>query len=260
MTMALVEIERSGGVAHVWLNRSERHNALTVELGDALVGEFEALGRDPAVRVIVLGGRGGSFCTGADLGEMKAATGAPFDRALADAQHLSRLFAAVAGSPQPVVGRIHGHVLGGGMGLLCACDITVAAEDTRFGFPEVRIGILPAVISPYVLRRIGDRNARELMLTGERFGSDVALRVGLVEHVAPVALLDAAVKERVDELLEGGPDAQRRVKALLARWSDTSFAEYCADLPRALAEARGSDEAREGLAAFLGKRKPRWQE
>ncbi|HVP14125.1 MAG TPA: enoyl-CoA hydratase-related protein [Terriglobales bacterium] len=257
--MASVEVERSGAVAHVWLNRPERHNALTVELGGDLIREFDSLGRDPAVRVIVLGGRGRSFCAGADLGEMKAATAAPFERALADAQRLARLFAAIADCPRPVVGRIHGHVLGGGMGLLCACDITVASEDTRFGFPEVRIGILPAVISPYVLRRIGDRNARELILTGERFGSDVALRVGLVEHVTSGALLDAAVQERVDELLEGSPDAQRRIKSLLARWSDTSFAEYSAGLPRALAEARGSDEAREGLAAFLEKRRPRWQ-
>ncbi len=257
--MASVEVERSGAVAHVWLNRPERHNALTAELGDGLIRAFEALGRDDAVRVVVLGGRGGSFCAGADVSEMKAATGAPFERALADSEHLARMFAAVAQCPRPVVGRIHGHVLGGGMGLLCACDITIASEDTRFGFPEVRIGIIPAVISPYVLRRIGDRNARELMLTGERFGSDVALRVGLVEHVTVSGLLDAAVQERVGQLLEGSPDAQSRVKTLLARWSDTSFAEYSSSLPRTLAEARGSDEAREGLAAFLEKRKPRWQ-
>ena len=258
--MALVEIERSGPVAHLWLDRPEQHNALSAELGAALVEAFEALGRDRAVRVVVLGGRGASFCAGADLAAMKASADAPFEQNLAEAERLAGVFAAVAECPKPVVGRIHGHVLGGGMGLVCACDIAVAAGDARFGFTEARLGILPALISPYVLRRLGDRHARELMLTGERLGADLAERVGLVQHVVPPADLDAKVKERVGALLAGGPEAQRRIKSLLGQWQGTGWQEYCSALPRVLAEARASDEAREGLAAFLEKRKPGWQE
>ena len=151
-----------------------------------------------------------------------------------------------------------GGVYGGGVGLCCACDISVAADDAKFGITEVRLGIIPGLISPYLIRRMGDRQARELMLTGERFDAATALRVGLVHHVAPVAELDARVNERVGELLKGGPEAQRRVKALLELWTDTTWEEYRAGLPRTLAEIRNGEEAREGLAAFFEKRKPRW--
>jgi methylglutaconyl-CoA hydratase len=258
--MTFVEIEHGGAVAYVWLNRPQKHNALSAEVVAELVEAFEALGRDAAVRVVVLGGRGPSFCVGADLAAMRALAEAPFEQRVADSEHLARLFAVVADCPRPVIGRIHGHVLGGGLGLACACDLAVAAEETRFGFAEVRVGILPALISPYVLRRIGDRHARELMLTGERFGADVAQRIGLVQHAVPAAELDAKVRERAGELLAGGPEAQRRIKALLDRWHSARSEEYRSGLPRVLAEVRASDEAREGLAAFLEKRRPRWQE
>jgi methylglutaconyl-CoA hydratase len=259
-SMTFIEIEPSGSVAHVWLNRPQKHNALSAEVVVELTAAFEALGRDSAVRVVVLGGRGPSFCVGADLAGMRALAEAPYEQRVADSELLARSFAAVAECPKPVIGRIHGHVLGGGLGLACACDLAVAAEETRFGFAEVRVGILPAVISPYVLRRIGDRHTRELMLTGERFGADVAQSIGLVQHVVPAAEVDAKVRERAGELLAGGPEAQRRIKALLGRWHAIGWEEYRADLPRVLAEVRAGDEAREGLAAFLEKRRPRWQE
>jgi methylglutaconyl-CoA hydratase len=242
----------------VWLNRPEQHNALSLELGAALAHAFEALADDAAVRVVVLGGRGASFCAGADLAGMQAAAGATFEENLAEAERLARTFEAVARCPKPVVGRIHGHALGGGAGLACACDIAIAAGDARFGFAEVRLGILPALISPYVLRRLGDRHARELMLTGERFGAETAHRAGLVQHVAFPEALDEKVDERVHALLPGGPQAQARIKALLERWDESDAAAYRAALPRILAEARSSAEAREGLAAALEKRKPGW--
>jgi len=257
--MSLVEVDRDRGVARVWLNRSEQHNALAVELAAELAQAFERLAADDAVRVVVLGGRGPSFCAGADIGAMKAAANASFEDNVAEAQRLGALFAAVADLPKPVVGRIHGNVFGGGVGLACACDLAVAADDARFGLTEVRLGILPAIISPYVIRRLGDRHARELMLTGERFGTADALRVGIVQHAVPAAELDSKVDERVAALLAGGPAAQRRIKELLDRWANSSWQEYRASLPRTLAEVRAGAEAKDGLAAFLEKRKPAWQ-
>uniref|UniRef100_A0A832MNC1 Enoyl-CoA hydratase/isomerase family protein n=1 Tax=Eiseniibacteriota bacterium TaxID=2212470 RepID=A0A832MNC1_UNCEI len=256
--MSLVEIEREGPLARVWLNRPEVHNALSPELVAALVAALHALAHDDGARVLVLGGRGPSFCAGADIGAMRAAAGATFEDNLAEAERLGGAFAALADLPKPVVARVHGGVYGGGVGLACACDIVVAADDATFGLTEVRLGILPGLISPYVLRRLGDRRARELMLTGERFGADRALAAGVADHVVPAAELDARVAERVEQLLFGGPHAQARIKGLLELWADVGWEEYRAALPRTLAEVRSGAEAKEGLAAFLEKRKPRW--
>jgi methylglutaconyl-CoA hydratase len=257
--MALVETESDGALARVWLNRPEQHNALSAELAAELAAAFHGLAHDSSVRVVVLGGRGPSFCAGADIGMMKASAQATFEQNLAEAERLGAMFAALAEFPKPVVGRIHGMVLGGGVGLACACDIPVATEGARFGLTEVRLGILPALISPYVLRRLGDRNARELMLTGERFAADQALRLGVVQHVVPEAELDAKVDERAAALLEGAPGAQGRIKLLLEHWTESSGEAYRAALPRTLAEARSGAEARDGLAAFFEKRKPGWK-
>ena len=258
MTSPPVAIEREGAVARVWLDRPASHNALAPDLAAALAAAFHTLAHEDAVRVVVLGGRGPSFCAGADVATMKASAQASFDQNLAEAERLAGTFAALADFPKPLIGRVHGHALGGGVGLLCTCDIVVAADDARFGLSEVRLGILPAVISPYVLRRLGDRHARELMLTGERFDGAAALRVGLVHHVAPVAGLDAKVSERIEALLAGAPAAQRRIKTLLELRADTTWEEYRSAMPRVLAEVRSGEEAREGLSAFIEKRKPAW--
>ncbi|OGF16415.1 MAG: hypothetical protein A2W00_07655 [Candidatus Eisenbacteria bacterium RBG_16_71_46] len=256
--MTLVDVVLEGPVGRVWLNRPEQHNALTPELGDELISALHALAHHDTIRVMVLGGRGPSFCAGADLGAMKASAGAGFDENLAEAERLGAVFAALADFPKPVVGRIHGSVFGGGMGLLCACDIPVASRDSKFGLTEVRLGILPALISPYVIRRLGDRNAREMMLTGERFDAETALRLGLVQAVSEPKELDARVDERVKALLEAAPLAQTRIKQLLALYRQASADDYRAALPRTLAEVRSGPEAREGLAAYFAKRKPEW--
>ena len=255
---SVIEVAREGPVARVWLNRPDQHNALAPALLAGIVSSFHELAHEDAIRVVVLGGRGASFCAGADINTMKASSQASYADNLAEAEKLAHLFAAVADFPKPVVGRIHGSVYGGGVGLTCCCDIPVASDEARFGLTEVRLGILPSVISPYVVRRLGDRAARELMLTGERFGAQVAMAYGMVSHVVPLAELDGKVDERVQALLMGGPLAQRRIKTALQLYGDTTWEEYRAQTPRTLAEVRGTDEARDGLAAFFEKRKPKW--
>jgi len=223
----LIEVARERAVARVWLNRPEQHNALSTEFAEELKEAFHALAHDPSVRVIVLGGRGASFCAGADIAAMKASASASFEQNLAEATRLGGLFHSLADLPKPVVARVHGNVFGGGVGLAAACDIVVASDDSVFALSEVRLGILPALISPYVVRRLGD--------------------------------LDAKVEERVLALLAGAPQAQGRIKMLLELYADSAWEEYRAALPRTLAEVRGGAEARDGLAAFLEKRKPAWQ-
>ena len=256
---ALIEVNRDGPVARVWLNRPEQHNALSADMVAEITDGLHTLAHEASVRVVVLGGRGPSFCAGADIEMMKASAEASFEINEAQALAFGGMFAALADLPKPVVGRIHGNVLGGGVGLTCACDIPVASDDALFGLTEVRLGILPALISPYVIRRLGDAKAREYMLTGERFGATVALRLGVVSHVVTPAELDAKVDERVLALLSGGPYAQSRIKMLLELYVDSTWEEYRSALPRTLAEVRSGPEAREGLSAFLEKRKPSWQ-
>jgi methylglutaconyl-CoA hydratase len=256
--MAKVDIEREGAVARVWLDNPEQHNALSPEIADGLIRTFRELGHDESVRAIVLGGRGKSFCAGADIGTMKSSAGATFEENLEEATRFAGLFSSIADCPKPIVGRIQGYVFGGGVGLACCCDIPVASRDARFGLTEVRLGILPGIISPYVLRRLGDRHAREFMLTGERFGADVAVRIGLVQHVCAPEELDATVNERVEALLAGAPGAQKRIKSVLELFAEVTWDEHRSAMPRVLAETRATDEAKDGLAAFFEKRPAGW--
>ena len=256
--MPLVDVERQGAVARLWFNRSEVHNALSPELGAALIDALRPLAQDERCRVVVLGGRGPSFCAGADIGVMKASANAPFEANLAEAEKLDAMFAALAKFPRPVVGRIHGGVYGGGVGFCCACDIAVASDDARFGLTEVRLGILPGLISPYVLRRLGDRAARELMLTGERFGAADALRVGLVHHVVPEKELARATAAVIDAILLGGPVAVQEAKRLVHAVGTLPPREAAAWAIQRMAERRGSHEGLEGLKAFLEKRAAVW--
>ncbi len=254
-----VAVSQAGGVLTVALNRPDIHNAMNPALMAELTAIFRGLPERDDVRVVVLTGNGRSFCAGADLAFMRAAADYTFDQNVADGQAIFDLMLAVDRCPKPVVGRINGAAIGGGAGLVCCCDIVVAADRATFAFSEARLGILPAVISPFVLARIGPARARELFLTGERFDAQRALTFGLIHHVVAEAELDAAVAERVNQLLQAAPQAQAAIKELIhtvAFQPKESMRDYTAE---AIARLRAGDEGREGMSAFLEKRPPRWQ-
>jgi len=258
MNLERIEIEITGPVARVWMNRPDARNAFDGLMVTELRKTLFDLRSVDGVRVIVLGGRGASFCAGADIEWMKAMAG--FSRAenLGEAQALADLFFTVYESPKPVVARVHGHALGGGAGLVAACDIPVASLGTQFGFTEVRLGIIPAVISPYVLAKIGESAARELFLTGERFEAVHAVEIGLVRAAVPEEDLDATVERRVEELLKAGPRAIAEAKALIREVSWRRIEEMQRYTVERIAELRVSAEGQEGMRAFLEKRKPDW--
>ncbi len=251
----------TAGILTVTLNRPDTHNALTPEMVQTLSAIFTAVPQRDDVRVVVLTGNGRSFCAGADLSFMRQAADYTFAENVADGEAIFDLMQAIDACPRPVVGRIHGAAIGGGFGLVSCCDIAVAVERAKFALSEVRLGILPAVISPFVLARIGVAHGRELFLTGELFTAEHARQIGLVQYVvADEAALDAKIQERVQALLLAAPGAQADAKELIRRVAyqpKTAVRGYTADL---IARRRASEEGREGMSAFLEKRKPRWQQ
>jgi methylglutaconyl-CoA hydratase len=258
-----VELERlqldlDGPVARVWLNRPETRNAFDGLMVTELRKTLFDLGSLDQVRVVVLGGRGPSFCAGVDLQWMKAAAGFTREENLREAQALADLFFTVYNSPKPIVARVQGAALGGGSGLVAASDIPVAALGTQFGFTEVRLGIVPAVISPYVISKIGESAARELFLTGERFEAVRAAEIGLVRAAVPPEDLDAAVEGRVQELLQAGPRAVAEAKALIREVAWKRVEDVQRYTVERISDLRVSPEGQEGMRAFLEKRKPSW--
>ena len=258
MKLERLQVEIDGLVARVWLNRPDVRNAFDGLMVTELRKTLFDFGAQDGVRVIVLGGRGPSFCAGADLQWMKAMAAFTRDENLREAQALADLFFTVYQSPKPIVARVHGAALGGGSGLVAACDIPVAALGTQFGFTEVRLGILPAVISPYVVGKIGESAARELFLTGERFEAVKALEIGLVRAAVPEEDLDAAVEGRVEELLKAGPRAIAEAKALIREVAWRRVEDVQRYTVERIADVRTSSEGQEGMRAFLEKRKPGW--
>jgi methylglutaconyl-CoA hydratase len=254
-----VAVEREGSVATVALNRPDSHNAFNPQMVAELTSAFRELGSDAAVRLIVLTGRGRSFCAGADLATMRATADFDYDENVADGQRIFDLMLTVDSCPKPVFGRINGAAVGGGVGLVSCCDIVVAVERARFGFSEARLGIVPAVISPFVLAKIGVSQGRQLFLTGERFNAHAAREIGLVHHVVPEEELDEKVAERVDELLQAAPGAQAAAKKLIRQVAYRPPEELRAYTAELLALRRASSEGREGMTAFLEKRLPGWQ-
>jgi methylglutaconyl-CoA hydratase len=254
-----IEIERAGPVATLWLCRPQARNAFDETLVDALTAALRALDGDDSVRVLVIGGRGTTFCAGADLEWMRRMAGYDEAANLADAARLAQMLHVLATLTKPTIARVQGAALGGGTGLVAACDIAVATTEARFGTTEVRLGLIPATISPYVIGAIGPRAARHLFLSGERIDAAEAWRLGLVQQLCAPGDLDGAVAALAATLLQGAPGAQRAAKQLVADVAGQPLTPaLLAETSRRIAAARASPEARAGIAAFFAKRKPGW--
>jgi methylglutaconyl-CoA hydratase len=249
----------SRGVATVTLNRPEKHNAFDEHVIADLTSAFWKLGTTSSLRAVVLRAAGRNFCAGADIAWMKRTAGFSQSENLRDAEALAKMFKLMDALPVPVIGRVQGAALGGGCGLVCCCDVALASTDATFAFSEVRLGIIPATISPYVLRAIGPRAARRWLLTGERFGAQRALEMGLIHEIVDEAGLDHVVDTMLEAVLKSGPAAVRAAKQLIR---DIQHQPVTDDLIgttcKRIAEIRSSPEGREGLAAFLEKRLPAW--
>jgi methylglutaconyl-CoA hydratase len=246
--MSALRIERDGPVARVTLAKPDRRNAFDAELISELTEAFREVGD---ARVVVLAGDGESFCAGADIEWQRSAIDLSYEENVEDAMRLYRMLEAVDGCPAPVVARIQGYCLGGGCGLAACTDVALAAEDATFGFSEVKLGIIPAVISPFVLPRIGSGAARRYFLTGERFGAETAFHINLVHDVTTD--LDGALERVVSELLTSGPEAVRAAKRLIRERPDSEEAAHVA------ARLRAGEEGQAGLRAFLDKRPAPWR-
>ena len=261
-----LEVERTGPggvIARVSLNRPDVHNAFNADLIGDLRQTFHRLADEPPdrLRAVVLGGRGPSFCAGADVTWMRASLGLTREQNEQDAMVMAEMFDAIDRCPVPVICRVHGAALGGGMGLCAVSDLVLAEAGARFGFTETRLGILPAVISPFVIAKVGESHARALFPTGKRFDATRALRIGLVHEVFEgTDALDAAVETAVEDLLAAGPTAARAAKAIVREVRGLPHESTRWHTARRIATQRTSPEGQEGLRAFLEKREPGWKE
>jgi methylglutaconyl-CoA hydratase len=254
-----LQLQFQRGVETVTLNRPEVRNAFNDEVIAELTAVFLELGKRDEVRCVVLAGAGPAFCAGADLNWMKRMAEYTREENIEDASRLARLLEVIYRCPKPTIARVHGDTYAGGVGLVAVCDMAVAADSAQFCLSEVRLGLIPATISPYVIRAIGARAAHRWFLTAERFGAAEALRMGLVHEAVPAEALDARLGEIAQSLVNAGPQALKACKSLL---HDVAGHEIGAGLVRrtveGIADIRASDEGREGIQSFLGKRKPNW--
>lgn len=246
-------------IGTIWMNRPEKHNAMNAEMISELIRCFESVSELNDVRVVVLRGRGKSFCAGADLNYMKGIASFGFQENYEDSLRLAKCFNAIYTCKKPTIAIVHGAAIGGANGLLAACDYVYCHEETKFAFSEVKLGIAPATISPYVVKRIGEYNARDLMLSGRRILGPEAEKCGLANKSHSEEELEAQLTLTIKFLLTSGPDAMAACKELIYTISNTldfeSSIDYTAKL---IAELRASKEGQEGMASFLEKRKPNW--
>ena len=259
MTEQGTEIEVKGAAAWLWLNRPERHNAFDAALIAELTGAVEELSARAGVRVLVLGGRGRSFSAGADAQWLREQGAASPEENAADARRLARLFHVIVTSPIPTVARVHGAAIGGGVGLVSACDIAIGATTAVFATSEVRLGLIPATIAPYVIRAIGERQARRLFQTGERIDANAAERMGLLHETVLPEQLDERIESVLAALLAGAPQAQHAAKELIDAVAHRPItSELIEETVRGITVRRAHPEAAEGLGAFLEKRPAAW--
>ena len=252
-------VEQRNAVAMVALARPDVHNAFNETLIAELTCALAGLDADDSVRAVILLGQGRSFCAGADLNWMKKMAAYGHAENVADAMALAKMLAALAGMRKPTIARVHGSVFGGGVGLVAACDIAIAAQDATFSLSEAKLGLIPATISPYVIEAIGARQARRYFVTAERFTAAEAFRIGLLHDIVPSDELDARINELLGALLLAGPGAQAAAKALIRAVAHQPIdARIIADTAERIAAARASAEGKEGVGAFLDKRAPAW--
>jgi methylglutaconyl-CoA hydratase len=254
MTYKTLLVEEAGGVVTVTLNRPDVHNAFN----DELIAEAIEVFSNVKGRAVVLRGSGANFCAGADLKWMSRMVAYTREENVRDSAKLAKMFSVINDCPLPVVGRVQGAAIGGGVGLVSVCDIAVVSREAKFGLSEVKLGIIPAVISPYVVAKIGASQARALFLTGERFDAERALRIGLVHRVAED--LDAAVEETLAQLRTSGPEAVRECKKLIAHVASHDLLDTIPYTIEAIATRRVSNEGQQGMKAFLEKKKAPWAE
>ena len=254
-----LEIERAGKIATIWMNRPAVLNAFDEQLIAELAAACAELDADASVRVVVLAGRGKHFSAGADLNWMKRASQFTHEQNVEDARKFANMLRTLSEMSKPTIARVQGAALGGGTGLTAACDMAIASSDAVFSTSEVKFGIIPSAISPYVLRAIGPRHALRYFQSAERISAERALTIGLVGEVVPLAELDASIGKLVDALLQGGPQAQKAAKDLIVtvngKTIDKNISEETA---QRIARQRATCEAKEGIAAFLEKRPPNW--
>ena len=254
MSYKTLLVEEADGILAVTLNRPDVHNAFNDELIGEAIDVFSKI--EPRHRAVVLGGTGANFCAGADLNWMSKMISYTRDENIRDSSKLARMYAVINECPAPVIGRIQGAAIGGGVGLVSVCDVAIAARESKFGLSEVKLGILPAVISPYVIAKIGPSHARALFMTGERFDAERALRIGLVHRIADD--LDAAVADTLAQLRSSGPEAVRACKKLVAHVASHDLADAVPYTIDAIATRRVSEEGQNGMRAFLEKKKAPW--
>lgn len=261
MNYETIETEVAPGVALIWLNRPQRRNAMNDRLIAELTNAIDRAIADESVRAIVLGGRGQAFCAGGDLDWMRSASQMSEAEAVTDSLRLANLMRHIHESPKPVVARVQGSAFAGGLGLVAACDMAIAEQGARFCLSEVKLGLIPAMISPYVIGKIGAAHARRWFLTAEVFEAAEAWRMGLVHEVCTASALDETVNALLGHLLQGGPQAMRATKQLVldvaGRPIDDALAE---DTARRIATVRASAESQEGIASFFEKRTPAWRQ
>jgi methylglutaconyl-CoA hydratase len=254
-----LEVVRQGPVKLVGLARPPVRNAFNETMIAELTAAMRAAGEDADVRVVVLHGTGTTFCAGADLDWMKRTAGFSQAENLVDAKALAAMLAAIANCPKPTVACVNGPAYGGGVGVIACCDVAIGASDAEFALSEAKLGLIPATIAPYVVAAIGARQAHRYFLTGERFPAAEAYRIGLLHDLAPPGELDGRVNELLGALLLAGPEAQREAKLLIRAVANRpADAALIADTAERIARIRASDEAREGIAAFFGRRSPAW--
>ncbi|MEQ1875974.1 MAG: enoyl-CoA hydratase-related protein [Bdellovibrionia bacterium] len=255
----LVATEKIKNWVRVTLSRPDVHNAFNGEMIRELTETFNKITADRTVRGVVLSGAGKSFCTGADLEYMKSIAGYSREENLRDARALFEMFETIFECPVPVLGKLHGHVMGGGLGLTACCDIVAAESGTKFCFSEVKIGIVPAVISPFVLKKVPQHFAREVMMTGEIFGATKAEKMGLVHFVGEGEEVGDFIEGKIDFIQSAGPEAVRSTKRLLTDSSFSNWDRMKDETIELISERRTSPEGQEGIRAFLDKRKPKWK-